>query len=66
MEYRGVEFTVLQTANPKGWRWTVEMAGRKPKSGVVRDRAGAIINAKRAIDLVLGAQQTDASTEQSA
>jgi hypothetical protein len=61
MEYRGVEFTVLQTASPRGWRWTFELPGRKPRSGVVHDRAGAIINAKRAIDALLSTEQAETS-----
>jgi hypothetical protein len=57
MEYRGVEFTVLQSASPRGWRWTVEITGRKPKSAVVCDRAGAILHARRAIDAALGSPE---------
>jgi hypothetical protein len=60
MEHRGVEFTVVQTANPTGWRWTVEIPGQKPRSGAVHDRAGAIANAKRAIDIALGAKPLSA------
>ena len=61
MEYRGVEFTVLQTLSPKGWKWTIELPGQKPKSGVVHDRAGAIVRAKRAIDTALGAPPLNVS-----
>ncbi len=57
MEHRGIEFSVLQSASPRGWRWTVEIPGRKPKSAVEHDRAGAIFRAQRAIDAALGAQQ---------
>jgi len=53
MEYRGVEFTVLQTLSPKGWKWTIELPGHKPKSGVTHDRADAIVHARRAIDISL-------------
>jgi hypothetical protein len=56
MEHRGVEFTVVQTANPRGWRWTVEISGEKPRSSAVHDRADAIANAKRAIDTALRAK----------
>jgi len=62
MEYRGVEFTVLQSASPRGW--TVEITGRKPKSAIVCDRAGAILHARRAIDAALGSQPLNAPGEQ--
>jgi len=63
MEYRGVEFTVLQSASPRGWRWTVEIAGRKPKSAIAHNRTGAILDAQRAIDAALGIQPVNAPSE---
>jgi hypothetical protein len=33
MEYKGVEYQVVLTASPSGWKWTVEMAGKQPTSG---------------------------------
>lgn len=25
MQHKGINYTVVQTANPSGWRWTVEL-----------------------------------------
>jgi hypothetical protein len=63
MEYRGVEFAVVQIANPTGW--TFEIPGHKPRSGTVHDRAGEIANAKRAIDAVLGARPVNPANDDS-
>jgi hypothetical protein len=48
-EHKGIHFTVVQTANPTGWRWTVELVPPlKSKTGENRAdavrRALAIIN----------------------
>jgi hypothetical protein len=32
---KGVEFTVVQTANPHGWKWSFQLEGRRPKTGPV-------------------------------
>ncbi len=31
MEHRGIQYTVVQTANPTGWRWTVDLLRRSQK-----------------------------------
>jgi hypothetical protein len=50
MEYKGIEYTVVQTANPTGWKWTVSMDGRQPRSGEGHTRAAAIALAQLTID----------------
>jgi hypothetical protein len=47
LEYRGIEFVVLQTI-PKGWRWSVKR-DRGDKAGSAYDREDAIQKAKRYI-----------------
>ena len=54
MEYRGIEYQVVQTANPTGWRWTVEVAGGTLRRGTGYNRVHAIGLAQRAIDRLLG------------
>ncbi|MBR1090443.1 hypothetical protein JQ621_23500 [Bradyrhizobium manausense] len=49
MEHKGIEYTVVQTINPSGWKWSFERNGRSPKSGIAFDRAEAISAAQRAI-----------------
>jgi hypothetical protein len=50
MEYRGVEFTVVQTANPTGWKWTVHLGDGKEKNGECDTRAAGIRFAQRVMD----------------
>jgi hypothetical protein len=55
MEHRGIEYQVVQTANPTGWRWTVYFDQVKDKTGTSFSKGNAIFNAVRAIDKALGA-----------
>jgi hypothetical protein len=50
MEYKGIQYQVVQTANPTGFKWTVHIAGRPPKAGITRNRDLAIRLAEIAID----------------
>jgi hypothetical protein len=50
MDYKGIEYQVVQTSNPNGWKWTVEMEGRAPRVGSGHSRAAAIALAQIAID----------------
>lgn len=50
MEYKGIEYQVVQTANPTGWRWTVWMDERQPKTGEGHSRTAAVALAQIAID----------------
>jgi hypothetical protein len=54
MEYRGVEYSVVQLTEGRGWRWEVGFVDGKIKSGVTPvSRAVAIRQAKYEIDRVL-------------
>jgi hypothetical protein len=55
MEHRGIEYQIVQTASPTGWKWTVQFDEAKAKTGTSYSRGNAIFNAVRAIDKVLGA-----------
>jgi hypothetical protein len=50
MEYKGIEYEVVQTANPTGWKWIVRLDADRRKSGISVSRMMAITNAKRAIE----------------
>jgi hypothetical protein len=50
MEHRGIEYRVVQTANPTGWRWTVYLDGGRTKTGASFSKGRAIFNAVRAIE----------------
>jgi hypothetical protein len=50
MEYKGIQYQVVQTSNPTGWRWTVRFAESRTKTGSCYNRTVAIALAQRAID----------------
>jgi hypothetical protein len=49
MEHQGIEYTVVQTINPFGWKWSFERNGRAPKTGIAYNRMEAIRAVERAI-----------------
>jgi hypothetical protein len=53
MEYKGFKYTVVQTANPTGWKWTVWLDERRSKMGNAFSRASAITFAQHAIEKIL-------------
>jgi hypothetical protein len=54
MEYKGVEYSVVQLTDASGWRWEVKFGDGKNKAGVTQvSRAVAIKLAEYEIDLVL-------------
>jgi hypothetical protein len=50
MQYKGVEYKVVQTASPKGWKWTFQMQGQNVRSGTAMSRTLALISVQSAID----------------
>ena len=53
MEHRGKEFQVVQTANPSGWRWTVQMNAYRSRTGTSYSKGNAIFKAVNVIDKAL-------------
>ena len=53
MDYKGIEYHVVQTANPAEWSWTVQMEGREPRTGSGRNRTAAVALAQIAIDKLI-------------
>jgi hypothetical protein len=54
MEYKGVEYSVVQLTDDSGWRWEVRFGDGNTKSGVTRaSRAAAIKIAEYEIDRAL-------------
>jgi hypothetical protein len=49
MNYREIEFAVVQSLSPKGWRWSINL-GDKEAGGTQYDRDSAIHRAKKYID----------------
>jgi hypothetical protein len=54
MEYRGVEYSVVQLTDGVGWRWEIKFGKGKNRSGVTPvSRAVAIKQAEAEIDNAL-------------
>ena len=49
MDHLGIEYSVVQTINPFGWKWSFEREGKSAKTGVAFSREEAIAAATRAI-----------------
>jgi hypothetical protein len=55
MEHKGIQYGVVQTANPSGWKWSFQIEGRQPKTGTAYSRTEAIRAAETAIDKAIRA-----------
>ena len=57
MEYKGIQYRVVQTANPTGFRWTVQLDATRTRSGVSYSMKAAVLDAQRKIDRALKEQK---------
>ena len=55
IEHKGIEYQVVQTASPTGWKWTVQLPEGRTKTGVSFSKGQAIFHAINAIELALSA-----------
>ena len=55
MEHKGVEYQIIPSAHPTGWRWTVHLDDGHSKTGVSSSRQYAIYDATNAIEKALSA-----------
>jgi hypothetical protein len=53
MQYRNTEYQIVQTADPAGWKWTVQLDQNRSRTGSSTRRATAVALAQRAIDKAL-------------
>lgn len=56
MEHKGIEFSVVQTASPVGWLWTVYLPGERRKTGRSPTRPVAVAHAHAVIEDAVAAQ----------
>jgi hypothetical protein len=56
MEHKGIPYRIVQTANPTGFTWIVELEANRTKTGFSRSRGNAIFSAARAIEQCLEAR----------
>ena len=52
-EYRGVQYQIVQTANPTGFKWIVHLDATRTRTGTAHSMKAAIIDAQRKIDRAL-------------
>jgi hypothetical protein len=50
VDHKGIEYSVVQTANPTGWKWTVILDATRTRAGIAHSRVYAILDAERAIE----------------
>jgi len=56
MEYKGIEYQVVQTVHPNGWKWTVKLDEKRTRTGSGYNRTAAIGLAQSAIDKLIKSQ----------
>jgi hypothetical protein len=57
MDYKGVEFEIVQTSNPCCWKWTAFLDASRMRSGVALTRADAVLDAELVIEAALELQE---------
>jgi hypothetical protein len=55
VEHRGIQYLIVRTANPTGWKWTVQLDECHTKTGLSFSREYAIFDATNAIEKALSA-----------
>jgi hypothetical protein len=51
-----MQFEVVETTNPYGWKWIVFLDATKTRTGIGLTRADAVLDAEFAIDKALDGQ----------
>jgi hypothetical protein len=50
MEYKSIQFELVQTTNPCCWKWIVFLDATRMRTGIALTRADAVLDAELAID----------------
>jgi hypothetical protein len=58
MEYKAVQFEIVQTTNPCCWKWIVFLDEARTRTGIALTRADAVLDAECAIDKALESRTT--------
>jgi hypothetical protein len=53
MEYRGIQYQVVQTANPTGFKWTAHLGATRTRTGTAHSMKAAVLDAQKKIDRAL-------------
>lgn len=57
MEYKAVQFEVIQMTNPCSWKWIAFLDATRTRTGLALTRADAVLDAEFAIDKSLESRQ---------
>ena len=60
MEYKAIQFEIIQMTNPCCWKWVVFLDATKTRTGIALTRADAVLDAEFAIDKALESRQRSA------
>ena len=50
MEYKGIQFEMIEVTNPCCWKWVVFLHATKTRTGIALTRADAMLDAEAAIE----------------
>jgi hypothetical protein len=53
MEYKAIQFEIIQTTNPCCWKWVVFLDATKTRTGIALTRADAVLDAELTIEKAL-------------
>ena len=57
MDYKAIQFEIIQATNPCCWKWIVFLDAARTRTGVALTRADAVLDAEFAIDNALESRQ---------
>jgi hypothetical protein len=58
MEYKGIQYQILQTASPMGFKWIIQLGDGSTKIGTTLTQDGAIFAAQYTIDNAIKESKT--------
>jgi hypothetical protein len=50
MEYKAIQFEIIETTNPCCWKWVVFLDATKTRTGIALTRADAVLDAELTIE----------------
>jgi hypothetical protein len=65
MEYKTIQFEVVEMTNPYGWKWVVFLDATRTRTGIGPTRADAVLDAESVIDKVLDSRRHHAKESSS-
>jgi hypothetical protein len=62
MEYKAIQFEIIQMTNPCCWKWVVFLDATKTRTGIALTRADAVLDAEFAIEKAFLSRQRGLSS----